>query len=72
MKSESRGSDDLDRWFYEVFGGGDFTGKSTQQKRSRVTPEMEREILEIAAEAEAKEAKAARKARPIKIATFEC
>jgi hypothetical protein len=47
-------SDDLDRVFYEVFGGNGFTG---QQKRHRVTPEMEQAILEIAAKAETEEAK---------------
>jgi hypothetical protein len=36
-----------------------------EQERHRVTPEMEREINEIAA-------KAAKRNRPIQIKTFEC
>jgi HK97 family phage prohead protease len=68
MKSESRGSEELNQWFYEVFGGG----RITQQKgRPRVTPEMDREIREIAAKAEAEEAKEAKRNRPVQIKRFQ-
>jgi HK97 family phage prohead protease len=40
-------------------------------KRKHVTPEVERDIREVAAKAEAEEAKAARKARPVQIKRFE-
>jgi HK97 family phage prohead protease len=57
---------DRDAYWREVFGG-----KSTEQKRPLVTPEMDEEIRKIVAEAEAEEAKAARLARPIKVARFK-
>jgi hypothetical protein len=51
-----------------IFNSEAFTGKSQAQSQS----EVDREILEIVEKAEARAAKEAKAARPIRIRSFEC